>query len=257
MLAVPRLRNLLMVTGLVALGGNAGAQVRWTVDPKSSLAWWQISPHMNHLWATTCPQEPSWRPGEGRTSGWSIAQWLTTPKAGDLSVADTVNVPLYPRYEARDVCTEAVRGEIVVRDTVTWRGVRGSVAVAAGLLVTGHDQRDAHARDAVFEAQQYPEIRFRIDSLVGVTRLADTLSASAVGIFSLHGVDKPMVAAVRAWPEAGGLRVVGKLRMPAAAITREFGLSSFALGLGIGVRIWQDLFMGVDLLMHLQPPVGN
>jgi hypothetical protein len=245
----------IMIVGM-ALVGSATAQVRWTVDAKSSLAWWQISPHMNHLWATTCPQEPSWRPGEGRTSGWYISRWLRTPEAGDLSVADTVNVPLYPRYAARDVCTESVRGEVVAPDTVTWRGVRGEVVVKAADLITGHGQRDAFTRKAILETTQYPEIRFTIDSLVGVTRSADTLSGTAVGVLSLHGVDRPMRAAVRAWPESGGLRVLGKFRMPAQAITHEYGISSVALGLGVGVRIWQDLFMGIDLLLQADKAGG-
>ena len=36
---------------------GAQAQVVWVADPKSSLAWWQVSPHYNQLWATTCPWE--------------------------------------------------------------------------------------------------------------------------------------------------------------------------------------------------------
>jgi len=251
------MRQGLVLAVLVTVGGSAQAQARWIVDSKSSLAWWQISPHMNHLWATTCPAEPSWRPGEGRSTGWSIARWLRTPMAGDLSVADTVHVPLYPRYQARDVCTEAVHGEVVAPDTVTWRGVRGTVAVKAELLITGHDQRDRFTRQAVLEVQQYPEIRFAIDSLVDVTRHADTLKARAVGVFSLHGENRPMIAAVRIWHEGGGLRVLGKFRIPALAIVREYGVSAVALGLGVGVKIWQDLFMGVDLLMRPHTPAGS
>jgi polyisoprenoid-binding protein YceI len=249
-----RCRTALLVTASVATAGPAAAQARWTVDGKSSLAWWQISPHMNHLWATTCPQEPSWRPGEGRSGGWSIAQWLTSPVAGDLSVADTVNVPLYPRYEARDICSAAVQGEVVAPDTLTWRGLQGNVTVQAERLMTGHSQRDAFTRDKILETSRYPEIRFAIDSLTAIGRSADTLSATAYGVLSLHGVDKPMHGPVRAWPEGGGLRVMGRFRIPASAITHEFGMSTVALGLGIGVRIWQDLFMGVDLLMRQQAP---
>jgi hypothetical protein len=245
-LRIPALATLASVAVVAA----APAQVRWTIDPKSSLAWWQVTPHMNHLWATTCPQEPSWRPGEGRTSGWFINRALKTPSDGDLSVEDTVNVPLYPRFAARDVCTEAVRGEVAATDSIRLRDVRGEVIVSASQLVTGHGQRDAFAREGILEATKYPEIRFRIDSLVDVLRSNDTLTATAVGVFSLHGVDKPMRAAVQAWPEAGGLRVLGKFHIPAQAITHEYGLSSIALGLGIGVRIWKSLYMGVDVLMR-------
>ena len=51
------------LVGLLTAVAGAPAQTAWTVDPKASLAWWQINPHLGHLWATTCPQEPSWKPG--------------------------------------------------------------------------------------------------------------------------------------------------------------------------------------------------
>jgi polyisoprenoid-binding protein YceI len=145
-----------------------------------------------------------------------------------------------------------VRGEVITPDTVTWTGVRGAIVVKADLLITGQDQRDQYLREAILETQRHPEIRFAIDSVVNVTRVADTLSGSAVGVLSLHGADRPMTAVIRYWPEGGGLRVVGRIRMPARAMVQEFGLSSHALGLGVGVRIWQDLFLGVDLLIRAQ-----
>jgi hypothetical protein len=59
-----------------------------------------------------------------------------------------------------------------------------------------------------------------------------------------------MTAAVEAWPQAGGLRVLAKFRVMASTLTTDYALSKYALGLGVGARIWQDLFMGVDLLLH-------
>lgn len=234
---------------LVAVG-SAYAQTRWTVDPKASLAWWQVNPHLNHLWATTCPEEPSWRPGEGRSAGWIVDRTLRPPKHGYAGVSDTTLVPLYPRSRVRSLCTEAVEGQVLLPDTVTWRGARGQVAVRADALITGHDTRDAFARRAVLQTERHPEIRFTVDSLVDLTRHADTLRATAVGVLSLHGVAKPVSAAVRAWPEAGGVRVLGKFRVPAASLVSEFGLSKIALGLGVITDIWKDLFMGVDLLLR-------
>jgi hypothetical protein len=256
MLPLSRCSAALLLT-FVLTPANVHAQMQWTIEPKSSLAWWQMSPHLNHLWATTCPAEPSWRPGEGRSAGWFIDRWLKAPTKGDQNVGDTINVPLYPRFEANDVCTEAVRGEIIVTDTVRWRGVRGKVAVLATHLVTGLDQRDEYARKAILEVGQYPEIIFTIDSLVDVTRHADTLRGSAMGAFSLHGVTKPMVASVQAWRETAGLRVTAKLRTSALSIVNDYGLSSFALGLGIGTRIWQILFMGVDVVLVPAPRGGT
>jgi hypothetical protein len=229
----------------------AQAQARWTVDPKMSLAWWQMNPHMNHLWATTCPQEPSWRPGEDRNAGWYMRNMI------GASALDSVNVPLYPRYAARDVCADAVRGEVETPDTVTWRGVRGEVVVKADQLVSGQPQRDKFARDGVLEAQAHPEIRFAIDSLVGVARLGDTLSGSVMGVFTLRGVSRPSVASVRMWPEAGGLRVVAKFNILAKSLVEDFGMSAYALGLGVGLRIWHHLFMGVDLVMRSEAVAGN
>lgn len=237
---------------LLAAPPGTPAQTRWNVVPKASLAWWQMSPNLNHLWATTCPQEPSWRPGEGRSAGWSISGGVSTSGYGYAAVPDTINVPLYPRWQARPLCTEAVRGQIVVADTVWGRGVRGEVVVRVEALVTGSEERDAFTRRAILQTSRHPEMRFTIDSVVGVTNHADTLRATAVGVFTIREVATPMTAAVTAWPQRGGLRVLGKFRIPAQAMVTEFGLSKYALGLGIGVRIWQDLFMGVDLLLRAE-----
>ena len=64
----------------------APAQTHWTIDPKTSIAWWQMSPHLNHLWATTCPADPSWQPGEGRDEGWQV-DYATRPVTRTTSPA--------------------------------------------------------------------------------------------------------------------------------------------------------------------------
>src|SRR6266478_10196110 len=86
--------------GLVTAVAALSAQTHWTIDPRTSLAWWQVSPHLNHLWATTCPEEPSWRPGEGRSSGWKAE--VDVP-GGTGNVDDTVDVPIHPRHKVRSV----------------------------------------------------------------------------------------------------------------------------------------------------------
>jgi hypothetical protein len=258
MLAALSHRTLVLVAGLVAVGAGARAQTRWLVDSKLSLAWWQMSPHLNHLWATTCPEEPSWRPGEGRSGGWAIDKKLRTVYSGgttgDQAVADTINVPLYPRPKAETKCTEAVAGELIVGDTTRWQSVRGLVVVKGAALVSGEHRRDAYARDAVLQTSRYPDIRFTIDSLVNVTRQADTLSGTALGVFTFHGAAQPMTATVRSWPVAGGRRVLAKFRIPAKRLTKDYGLSKFALGLGVGTKIWQDAFAGVDVLLRSEAP---
>jgi hypothetical protein len=245
---IRRLAVSLFLVGLLP-PGSAPAQARWVIDKKSSLAWWQFSPHMNHLWATTCPAEPSWRPGEGRSSGWSIGG-LLMPVDADLATADTIQVPLYPRYEAHDVCTESVDGSVAVADTVRWRGITGTIVVQAESLITGQKQRDNYTHQKILETAAHPEIRFEIDSVVEVVRQADTLTGVAVGVLTLHGVTKVMRGGVIVWPEAGGLRVQGRFRIPARWVVDEYNMSRVALGLGVGFKIWQDLFMGVDLLMR-------
>lgn len=251
------MRASLLVFGLIAGAGSAQAQARWIVDAKSSIAWWQVSPHLNHLWATTCPQDPDWRPGEGRSSGWVINKALKLPRTGYANDPDTINVPLYPRHDVKPICTEAVRGQMLVPDTITWKGARGMVAVQGDALLTGENMRDLFAHRAVLQTQQYPEIRFTLDSLVDIRRQADTIRGNALGTFSLHGVAKTVSAVVVAFPAAGGVRVLAKFRVPAQSLLDDYGFSGAALGLGVGTGIWQDLFMGVDLLMRLEGSTGN
>lgn len=239
---------------VVGAAGAAPAQVRLEIDPKASLAWWQINPHLSHLWATTCPEEPSWRPGEGRSGGWSVGK-IKMPKHGYAAVSDTTIIPLYPRYEALSVCTEAVEGYVVAEDTVSWQGVRGEVTVRADALVSGDPRRDEYARRAILNADRYRVIKFTVDSVSDVTRQADTVRAMAHGKFTLREVTKPMVSSLRGWPEAGGLRLTAKFRIPADSLVPVYGLSSYALGLGVGVKIWLDLFAGVDLI--LRPEEGS
>jgi len=236
------------LVGLLTAVASAPAQTAWTVDPKASLAWWQINPHLGHLWATTCPQEPSWKPGAGRSAGFTVNPALIDPREG--AVSDTVHVPIYPRHRARAVCTEAVAGRIVLPDTAKWRGAHGQVTVKADALVTGLAIRDNYARTAVLETNRFPDAGFTFDSLVDVTRRGDTVRGIALGMVKLHGVAKPARAAFRAWPELGGTRVQAKIAVPAADMTQQFQLSYAALGLGVATNIWKTLYIGVDLVLR-------
>jgi hypothetical protein len=227
------------------------------VDPKASLAWWQVDPHLSHLWATTCPNDPSWRPGEERSAGWFWDPSLELPKAGHSTAVDTSRVPLFPRRVVQPICPEAVRGQVLAPDTVTWQGTRGVVEVSGDALVTGLRVRDDFARRAVLQTYLYPTMRFTVDSIVGVTQTNDTLRGTVVGTFLLHGVGKPVRAGVTAWREAGGLRVLSRFELAVTEMTHEFGMSKFALGLGIGTGIWRTLFVGVDVLMRTEAPAPD
>lgn len=221
------------------------------VDAETSLAWWQINPHLNHLWATTCPADPDWRAGDG--SSFANARSLVAlaqKRRGYAAILDTI-IPLYPRQEVKPVCTPAVRGEVKVEDASAWRGVRGAVVVRAEALVTGLRMRDDYASRAVLQSARYPEISFRIDSLAAV-QPGDTLRAEVVGMFELHGVAEPMRVPVKAWREAGGLRVTGRFDVRATELLDKYGLSRWALGLGVGTNIWKIVHMGVDVVLREQ-----
>src|SRR5262245_48298126 len=70
-------------------------QFALAVDSTTSLAWYQVDPHTSLLWATTCPEDPHWRPGDSRHSGWDT-RGMPTPKSGVARVKEQ-NIPLYAR----------------------------------------------------------------------------------------------------------------------------------------------------------------
>lgn len=241
-----------LALAVLALGAArpVHAQYRLTVDERSSLAWWQVSPHLNHLWATTCPNDPSWQPGDERSAGWQFDE-TRAPAKGHSNIIDTVHVPLFPRPEGRatPTCAPAVRGEITASDTVTWRGVRGQVAIRADAFITGLTMRDNYAKKAVLQADRYREVTFQIDSLTDVQR-GDTITAKAVGAFILRGVHTPTTVRVKAWKESGGLRVIGKFDMPVTSLVETYKVSNLVLGLGVGNGVWKILHLGFDVVLN-------
>jgi len=240
----------MMLLGCLILAAPAAAQAqtRWTVDAKTSLAWWQMSPNLNHLWATTCPGDSSWRPGEGRSTGWYINPRLKLPKTGFAGVDDTVHVPLYPRTTVYPLCVEAIRGEIIVPDTIHWRGVRGTIAVKGDALITGEGMRD-NLMHQVMQTSSFPEIVFTVDSVTNAKQDGDTLRATAVGGLTVRGIVTPTTAQIRAFHDAGGMRVLAKFRMPATTLL-ELTPRIHTLGLGVATNIWHDLFMGTDMVLR-------
>ena len=235
-----------VLLGLSLAAPRLDAQtVRLRVDPKISLAWWQMNPHLNHLWATTCPEEPSWRPGEDRFSG------PGNPPSGYANVIDTV-IPLYPRPWVLPLCQGGITGEIIA-DTLDWRRTRGTIVVASGALTVGQPLRDEYARKAILLSSSYPEIRFHLDSL-SATKPGDTLEANAHGTFEFRGRRKATVAPVRAWRQAGGLRVTARFDIPPSDLSDVYGVSKLSLGLGVGANIWRMLHAGVDVVLKPVSP---
>lgn len=239
----------LLACGSAALQAQSGS--RWAVEGKTSLAWWQVDPHFEHLWATTCPADPSWQPGEGRDPG-LYTDYATRP-AGILATGRDARIPLFPRYRVRPLCRQALRGEIAIPDTVRWEGVRGTVTLIADSLFTGLEMRDVYARRAVLETGRFPEITFTIDSLVDMHR-GDTIRATAVGKLTAHGVTLPARARLVASREGGGLRVQAQFSMPALALVDDLRISKWALGMGVVMRRWETFHMGVDLVIRAAAP---
>jgi polyisoprenoid-binding protein YceI len=229
---------------------DAAGQTRWKIDSKSSIAWWQVDPHLAHLWATTCTQEPGWRPGSDRTGGWSYDPSLKMPKAGHANVVDTIPMPAFPRKgQAEPICTESVSGGVTVQDQATWGGVQGVVLVKGADLQTGNSMRDAFARRAVLETDRYTHIKFNIDSVTNVQQ-GDTLRGTFYGMLTLVGAERPFSSLAKAWYEGENLRVLAHFKIPAIAMIDEFGVSKYALGLGVRTGIWRFIFVGVDLLLE-------
>jgi hypothetical protein len=248
----------LLLLAVFSAASPAQAQrARLAADPQSSLAWWQLNPHLMHLWGTTCPNEPTWRAGEGVSmSQAGAALKALRRRSGYAIVVDTIHVPLYPRRQARALCTPAVVASVTVDDMSTLRGAKGEVSVAAHTLYTGLKMRDQFLQDLI-GTNQFPDIRFTIDSLTAITKKTapkgDTTYANAVGKFTFHGVTQPMTAPVRMFTENGKMRVIGKFTIPARDIVDVYGLSRQKLLLGINNNIWQYLHMGIDLVMSEVP----
>lgn len=234
---------------LLTLGGanTVDAQVEFRVEAETSLAWWQIDPNYGHLWATTCPADPSWQAGEGRSGSAPID--VSTRKSTVATAYHDERVPLYPRGAVHPVCRVAVRGELVTTDSVTFRDLRGVIAISVDSLFNGLEIRDRYARNAVFETRKYPEVLFQLDSLVSVTP-GDTVTAVAAGHFELRGVRQAMRVPVRAWREDGRLRAQAQVRIPARALTKEYGMSRLALGMGVVMGRWETVFAGVDVMLR-------
>src|SRR4029077_8791395 len=142
-------------------------------------------------WGTTCPEDPSWRAGEGANS-----QWRTTAShRRGAEAPDTIDVPLYPRHDVQPLCREAVSGRIFLPDTITWRRVHGQVTILMDSLEMGSTMRDRFAYSSVFETTRYPSVRYTIDSVVNLIRQGDTLVGMAAGVVSVRGVGRARTAA--------------------------------------------------------------
>ena len=240
---------------LLAGTSTASAQIiRYSAEPRASLAWWQVDPHYGHLWATTCPADPTWQPGEGRSPQYYV-DYVRRPEINESGRKDA-RIPLYPRKRIRYVCRSAVHAVVELSDTSTLKLASAQVSVLADSLVTGLDMRDAYARRMVLHTKQFPAIRFTVDSLTAIT-LGDTLNAIAVGTFELRGVRQPMKSPVKAWREGGGIRVQSHFSIPAKSLIDVYEMPAMALGMGVRMGQWETVHMGVDMLLIRAPAASR
>jgi len=75
-----------------------------------------------------------------------------------------------------------------------------------------------------------------------------------MGTLEIRGVRTPMNIPVAARREGGGIRVRGKTHVPAAFLVEKYGISGLALGLSVGLTVWKDLHMGVDVVLRPDAP---
>ncbi len=70
-----------------------------------------------------------------------------------------------------------------------------------------------------------------------------------ISLLELHGARVPAQAPVKVWRERAGLRVQGQLQFPAQDLTRVYGFSKLALGMGVTLGRWHTVFMGLDAVL--------
>jgi polyisoprenoid-binding protein YceI len=241
---------------LVAAEPAAAQSATYSIDPARSLAWWQIDPHFGHLWATTCPNDRSWQPGEGHSGRYNI-NYKSRPKYRTTKESES-RIPLFPRDTVRANCRRAVSGSFTTADVRGFASLKGTVAVIADSIVNGSDVRDNFAYRYIYKTAKYPAIDFVIDSVTSVALVGDTVNAIAVGTFSFRGVDKRTRVQVQGIREGSTMRVRGMFAMPATELRERYSLPPIALGLGLGMKLWDTLFMGFDLILTEQAgPAGG
>jgi hypothetical protein len=78
----------------------------------------------------------------------------------------------------------------------------------------------------------------------------DTLRALAVGTFEAHGRTLPARVPIVAYRDAAGFRVQGQFQFDAQLLVPHFGMSQWALGMGVIFKRWKTVHWGVDLIVR-------
>ena len=245
-------RVLLLVLMLAGLAAPAvyAQQTTYKVDEKRSLVWWQLDPHFGHLWATTCPNDPSWQPGEGHSGRFGV-NFKKRPKVKTTNVSAGA-FPLFPRDTVRANCRTAVRGSFSTQDVKRFAEMKGIVIATMDSITNGSDSRDLFAKKYIYSSAVYPTVKFTVDSLTNVRISGDTINAVAVGTFELRGVGSHTRVQVQGVNEPEGLRVRGLWAMAAKELQDRYSISRAVLSMGVGAKLWETLYMGFDLILTPQ-----
>lgn len=245
-----RLLSFAILALLAPIHSAAAQQTSYVLDRDRSLVWWQLDPNFGHLWATTCPNDPSWQPGEGHSAGYYI-NYKKRPKIKLTNVAAGI-YPLFPRDTVRANCRTAVSGSFTTTDAKRFVLMKGNVVIQMDSITNGSDNRDSFAKKYVYSSGKYPTVQFTVDSLTNVAMSGDTINAVAVGTFLFRGVEKPTRVQVQGVKDPSGLRVRGLFAMPARELEDRYSVSKTVLSMGVGAKLWDTLFLGFDLILKQQ-----
>ena len=245
-----RILAVLLLAAAVPVPAAYAQQTSYRLDEKRSLIWWQLDPHFGHLWATTCPNDPSWQPGEGHSGRFGV-NFKKRPKVKTTNVSAGA-FPLFPRDTVRANCRTAVRGAFTTQDAKRFNEMKGTVIATMDSITNGSDSRDLFAKKYIYSSATYPTVKFTVDSLTNIRFSGDTVNAVAVGTFELRGVASHTRVQVQGVQEPEGLRVRGMWAMAAKELQERYNISRAVLSMGVGAKLWDTLYMGFDLILAPQ-----
>lgn len=136
--------------------------------------------------------------------------------------------------------TDSVTG--VMTGGPSLAAVRGWVEAPVRTLTTGNGRRDRDLNKSM-ESDRFPMIRFELTGVEAPTEVGDSVAATLVGRFIIHGitVDERLPASLRFGPE--GIRVRSEFPMN----LRDYRIGGLSKALGI-LRMHPDIMVHVDLL---------
>jgi polyisoprenoid-binding protein YceI len=121
--------------------------------------------------------------------------------------------------------------------------VRGWVVFPVDSLSTDNGLRDRDMRKAL-DAEQHPEIRFTLREVRPSPIQGNSMVATLVGEFTIHGVTHPVTLPATLTWTAAGIEVSALLGMD----VRDYGITRLARFLG-AFKMQPDIVIRIDLLV--------